>query len=114
MLNFFNKVLFAYGDEGEKIIRVKSLFFILIAIVVAVILHKIIKVVTKKYMDRNPDNTGRVDSFIQIQKYFLAFITFLVILNLLKFDLTSFIVSASAILVVISFQPLPNQNLLVR
>ena len=54
-------------------------------------------------MDKNPDSKGRVDSFIQIQKYFLAFIAFLVILNFLKFDLTSFIVSASAILVVISF-----------
>ncbi|MEN8927830.1 MAG: mechanosensitive ion channel domain-containing protein [Flavobacteriales bacterium] len=54
-------------------------------------------------MDKNPDSSGRVDSFIQIQKYFVAFIGFLVVLNILKFDLTSLIVSASAILVVISF-----------
>lgn len=54
-------------------------------------------------MDRNPDSKGRIDSFIQIQKYFIWFITILVCLELLKVDLTSIIVSASAILVVLSF-----------
>ena len=103
MLNFFNKVLFTYGDNEGKIIRVKSMIFILITILVAILLYKGIKAITKKYMDKNSDSIGRVDSFIQIQKYFLGFIAFLVVLNFLKFDLTSFIVSASAVLVVISF-----------
>jgi small-conductance mechanosensitive channel len=103
LLSFFNKVLFTYGDHEEKIVRVKSLFFIFITILVAILLYKAIKAITKKYMDKNPDSKGRVDSFIQIQKYFLGFIAFLVVLNFLKFDLTSFIVSASAVLVVISF-----------
>ena len=103
MLKFFNKVLFTYGDQEEKIISVKSLFFILLTIIVSILLYKAVKALTKKYMDKNTDSKGRVASFIQIQKYFFAFIGFLVILNILKFDLTSFIFSASAILVVISF-----------
>lgn len=103
MLSFFNKVLITYGDNNEKIISVKSLFFIFFTVVIALVLFKLTKAITKKYMDKNPDSSGRVDSFIQIQKYFVAFIGFLVVLNILKFDLTSLIVSASAILVVISF-----------
>jgi len=103
LLKFFNKVLFTYGDQEEKIISVKSLFFILLTIIVSILLYKAVKALTKKYMDKNTDSKGRVASFIQIQKYFFAFIGFLVILNILKFDLTSFIFSASAILVVISF-----------
>ncbi|MEZ7900998.1 MAG: small-conductance mechanosensitive channel [Flavobacteriales bacterium] len=103
MLNFFNKVLFTYGDNEGKIIRVKSLIFILITIIVALLLYKVIKAITKKYLDKNPDSKGRAESFIQIQKYFIAFIVALVILNILKFDLSSLIFSASAILVIISF-----------
>lgn len=103
MLNFFNKVLFTYGDNEGKIIRVKSLIFILITIIVALLLYKVIKAITKKYLDKNPDSKGRAESFIQIQKYFIAFIVTLVILNILKFDLSSLIFSASAILVIISF-----------
>ncbi|MFQ3336831.1 MAG: small-conductance mechanosensitive channel [Flavobacteriales bacterium] len=103
MLNFFNKVLFTYGDNEGKIIRVKSLIFILITIIVALLLYKVIKAITKKYLDKNPDSKGRAESFIQIQKYFIAVIVALVILNILKFDLSSLIFSASAILVIISF-----------
>jgi small-conductance mechanosensitive channel len=103
LLNFFNKVLFTYGDNEGKIIRVKSLIFILITIIVALLLYKVIKAITKKYLDKNPDSKGRAESFIQIQKYFIAFIVALVILNILKFDLSSLIFSASAILVIISF-----------
>jgi small-conductance mechanosensitive channel len=96
-------VLFTYGDNEGKIIRVKSLIFILITIIVALLLYKVIKAITKKYLDKNPDSKGRAESFIQIQKYFIAFIVALVILNILKFDLSSLIFSASAILVIISF-----------
>ena len=103
MFSFFNQILFTYGDQDEKIIRVQALFFILITLVVSILLYKGVKAITKKYMEKNSDSVGRVDSFIQIQKYFFGFIAFLVILNILKFNLTSLIVSASAILVVISF-----------
>ncbi|MFT6152546.1 MAG: small-conductance mechanosensitive channel [Flavobacteriales bacterium] len=96
-------MLFTYGDNEGKIIRVKSLIFILITIIVALLLYKVIKAITKKYLDKNPDSKGRAESFIQIQKYFIAFIVALVILNILKFDLSSLIFSASAILVIISF-----------
>ncbi len=103
MLNFFNEILFSYGDNDEKVIRVKALFFILITLVIAFLVTKTLKALTHKFMDKNPDSKGRVDSFVQIQKYFMYFIAFLVCLKFLKFDLTSVIVSASAVLVVISF-----------
>lgn len=103
MLNFFNEILFSYGDNNEKVIRVKALFFILLTILVAFLVTKALKALTHKFMDKNPDSKGRVDSFVQIQKYIMSFIAFLVCLKFLKVDLTSIIVSASAILVVISF-----------
>jgi len=103
VLNFFNEILFTYGDNDEKIIRVIALFFILITVVIAFLVTKTLKALTHKFMDNNPDSKGRVDSFVQIQKYIMSFIAFLVCLKFLKADLTSIIVSASAILVVISF-----------
>lgn len=103
LLSFFNEILFTYGDNGEKIVRVKSLFFIFLTILLAFFVIKALKALTVKFMDKNPDSKGRIESFIQIQKYFIWFITILVCLELLKVDLTSIIVSASAILVVLSF-----------
>jgi len=103
VLNFFNEIPFSYGDSNEKIIRVKALFFILITIIIAFVITKVLKALTLKFMDKNADSKGRVDSFIQIQKYIISFITFLICLQFLKVDLTSIIVSASAVLVVISF-----------
>lgn len=95
--------LFSYGDLGHKNISVQTILLIFTTIIIAVIIAKIINGLTRKYMDKNPDSKGRIDSFIQIQKYFIWFIALLVCLKILKVDLTSFIFSASAILVVISF-----------
>lgn len=103
MLNFFQETLFIYGDNNEKIVRVQALFFIALTIVLAFFIIKGTKVLTRKVMDTSPDSKGRVDSFIQIQKYVIWFIAILVCLKFIKVDLTSIIVSASAILVVLSF-----------
>ncbi len=103
MLNFFNEILFTYGEPEEKVIRVKALFFILLTIAIAFGITKLLKAITHKFMEKNPDSKGRIDSFVQIQKYIMSFLAFLVCLKFLKVDLTSIIVSASAILVVISF-----------
>jgi small-conductance mechanosensitive channel len=103
LLNFFNEILFTYGEPDEKVIRVKALFLILLTITIAFGVTKILKALTHKFMDNNPDSKGRIDSFVQIQKYIISFIAFLVCLQFLKVDLTSIIVSASAVLVVISF-----------
>ncbi len=103
MLDFLNNILFTYGDNDEKIVRVQALLFIIITIVVAFFIIKGLRLLTKRYKLKNPDSHGRIDSFIQIQKYFVWFIALLVCLKFLKVDLTSFVVSASAILVVLSF-----------
>ena len=62
-----------------------------------------LKLLTKRYKLKNPDSHGRIDSFVQIQKYVIWFIALLVCFKIFKVDLTSFVVSASAILVVLSF-----------
>jgi small-conductance mechanosensitive channel len=85
LLDFLNNILFTYGEENEKIVRVQALLL------------------TKRYKLKNPDSHGRIDSFVQIQKYVIWFIALLVCFKIFKVDLTSFVVSASAILVVLSF-----------
>jgi len=103
LFDFLNIILFTYGDNDEKIVRVKALFLILLTLVVSFFIIKGLKLLNKKFKDRNPENLSRIDSFIQIQKYIVWFIALLVCLKILKFDLTSIVVSASAILVVLSF-----------
>ena len=103
MLDFLNNILFTYGDNDEKIVRVQAILFIVITLVVAFFIIRGLRLITKRYKIKNPDSHGRIDSFVQIQKYFVWFIAVLVCLKFLKVDLTSFVVSASAILVVLSF-----------
>ena len=103
MLDFLNNILFTYGEENEKIVRVQSLLFIAITFFVALLVIKGLKLLTKRYKLKNPDSHGRIDSFVQIQKYVIWFIALLVCFKIFKVDLTSFVVSASAILVVLSF-----------
>ena len=103
MLDFLNNILFTYGEENEKIVRVQALLFIAITFFVALLVIKGLKLLTKRYKLKNPDSHGRIDSFVQIQKYVIWFIALLVCFKIFKVDLTSFVVSASAILVVLSF-----------
>ena len=103
MLDFFNQILFTHGENDDRSVRVKALFLIFLTIIIAYFVTRGLKLLTKKFMEATPDSKGRIDSFLQIQKYILAFIAFLVCLKFLKVDLTSIIVSASAILVVLSF-----------
>ena len=103
MLDFLNNILFTYGEENEKIVRVQALLFIAITFFVALLVIKGLKLLTKRYKLKNPDSHGRIDSFVQIQKYVICFIALLVCFKIFKVDLTSFVVSASAILVVLSF-----------
>jgi small-conductance mechanosensitive channel len=103
LLDFLNNILFTYGEENEKIVRVQALLFIAITFFVALLVIKGLKLLTKRYKLKNPDSHGRIDSFVQIQKYVIWFIALLVCFKIFKVDLTSFVVSASAILVVLSF-----------
>ena len=103
MLDFLNNILFTYGEENEKIVRVQALLFIAITFFVALLVIKGLKLLTKRYKLKNPDSHGRIDSFVQIQEYVIWFIALLVCFKIFKVDLTSFVVSASAILVVLSF-----------
>ena len=103
MLDFLNNILFTYGEENEKIVRVQALLFIAITFFVALLVIKGLKLLTKRYKLKSPDSHGRIDSFVQIQKYVIWFIALLVCFKIFKVDLTSFVVSASAILVVLSF-----------
>ncbi len=103
MLDFLNNILFTYGEENEKIVRVKALLFIIITFIVAFLIIRGLRLLTKRYKLKNPDSHGRIDSFVQIQKYVIWFIALLVCFKIFKVDLTSFVVSASAILVVLSF-----------
>jgi len=103
LFDFLNNTLYTYGDNDEKIIRIKALLLILITITLAFFVIRGLRLLSKKDKEMNPDNLSRIDSFIQIQKYVVWFIALLVCLKFLKFDLTSVLLSASAILVVLSF-----------
>lgn len=103
LFDFLNKILFSYGDEVVKVIRIKALLYVLITFAVAFLVIKTLKYITRRFKKNNPDSHGRIESFVQIQKYIVWFIALLVCFKIFKVDLSSFIVSAGAVVVVLSF-----------
>ena len=56
MLDFLNNILFTYGEENEKIVRVQALLFIAITFFVALLVIKGLKLLTKRYKLKNPES----------------------------------------------------------